>query len=299
MARKTVAVYDSSEGYINRFLEYLSGKTNLWFEAAGFHDIAALENYLTENKVDVLLFSMEELVEETEDKEEQYEKLIAHENVKEVVYFGERRNSKSRFRHIGKYQSMESILSELKEIVFSGEEQRKLQAGERRTQSAELVGIYTPAIDRTTAAAVLKLAEALSAKRQVLLIDLERFSLIPYMTGMGEGHSLSDLIYFYKTSPVRLRFASKSGAGDFTILIFCQLLLTWKIWTRFRKAAGFQNWRVQRYETIVVYMAEAFRNPEYVFDACDTYVPVAAGTAESYKVSRFTKYLIEKGRQIF
>ena len=70
MAKKNVAVYDDSEGYIKRFLEYVTSRRIPWLEVTGFTKTKALKEYLEQNRVDLLLFSLEMAVEEEGDRED-------------------------------------------------------------------------------------------------------------------------------------------------------------------------------------------------------------------------------------
>lgn len=300
MAKKTVAVYDGSEGYIKQLLEYLSRKKDLWFEVKGFSDPNALERYLNDTPVDVLLFSMEDVVEEGGDPERKYERFIFHKNAKQFIYFGERRNSKSRLPHISKYQSVERILAQLSELVFSKEERKDMAEEWEQTKRAELVCVYMPAPEPALTAASLKLAEVLAPELKTLFIELDRYSIIPYMTGVGESSALSDLIYLYQTNPQKMRSYLSENRNTFKrvdiLSISSELADVDEIpeeeWPEFiQKLAGCGG-----YESVVLNMAEAFRRPEILFEAADViYVPIDPGNAAAYKVSRFAKYLLDKG----
>lgn len=302
MAKKTVAVYDGSEGYIQRLMEYLNRKNDLWFEVKGFNDTAALEAFLDLHKVEILLFSMEELVEEEKDLEERYDRFIHHENVKEFIYFGERRNSRSQIRHISKYQSVEGILAELRDAVFSKEEQKDMVSQKAGQKRADLTCVYAPSGDSDMISIALKLSEMLSPQMRVLLIDMERFSLLPFFAGIEEGGSLSDLIYYYKTNPQRMRECLNESRRRYNNV---DILLAPEDMEDLNELAE-EKWPdfIQRiaesggYDSVLVYMGEAFRNPEYLFDDCDViYITMPEENNAKYKVSRFANYWVEKGRK--
>ena len=117
MGKPVVAVFDSSREYVDRFLGYVKKKRGILFETIGFTDDQSLEEYLSKNRVQILLYSQEEFVDEKESREGQCEKYIGHSNVGTFIYLGKRRNSRSRLKHILKYQSMETILSELNDYL--------------------------------------------------------------------------------------------------------------------------------------------------------------------------------------
>ena len=301
MAKKTVAVYDSSEGYIRRLMEYLNQKKDLWFDVKGFNDTTSLEAYLNKHKVDVLLFSMEELVEEEEDKEEKYDKVIHHENVKEFIYFGERRNSKSVVRFISKYQSVEDILDGLRDVIFSKEEQRNMEADNERQKRADLTCIYAPSGDGELVSIALRLSEMVSAHMRVLLIDMSRFSLLPILLEGEERGNLSDLLYYYTTNPQRMREClneSRCRFNNVDVLSASDDMedlneLPEEKWPDFIQRIA----ACGGYESVFIYMGEAFRNLEYLFDDCDViYIPEVERYTVKFIISRFVKYWMEKGR---
>ena len=165
MAGKTVAVYDNSESYIKSFLKYVSRRKESWMEIKGFTETDALEGFLSSRPVDLLLFSMEELVDEKENLESRYEKFISHKNVKEFVYFGERRNSKSRIRHVNKYQSAKKILAEIQEILLPEDEEEE-DSEKNAEKQVSLIGVYDPAQEGASVRAALEIAEELSVQKE-------------------------------------------------------------------------------------------------------------------------------------
>ena len=298
MRKKTVAVYDCSEGYIKQLMEYFGRKKGLWFEAKGFSETAALEGYLNQHSVDLLLFSMEDLLEEETDNESGYIRFVSHENVKAFAYFGERRNSKSKIRHISKYQSVEGIIAEIKEMLFSDAEQEELTGDGNQNKPAELVCIYTPAPDPAVETVSLQLSEILAAEMKTLLIDLERFSILAYLTGLKDEDTLTDLIFYFKTNKQKMKSTlERKRKRHHNIDILSASVNAEDIdeipegeWVNFfMELAGCGG-----YETVVVFMGETFRKPELIFTAADViYVPLPNGDPAIYKASKFMKYLLD------
>lgn len=301
MAGKTVAVYDSSESYIRQLLKYLNQKKEGWLEITGFTDTAALKEFLDRKPVDILLFSMEELVDEEEDSEEGYADFIRHKNVKEFIYLGERRNSKSRLRHINKYQSIKKILAELQEILLPRADPH---SGTFADPNADvlLVGIYDPAQKGESIHAALDIAEELSMQKETLFIDFDRFPLIASITDSPGYGSVSDLIYYYKTNPERLREGLEEKRQRYHNLDFLtgpedredMSEIPEKEWPGFLKGLGAGG----GYEAVVVYMSEAFSDLEFFFDCCaQVFLPAYEDEDAVQKMYLFAKFLYNKGRQ--
>lgn len=323
MAVKTVAVYDCSESYIEQFVNYVNRKKEQRMEVLGFTDLKALEDFLSRRSVDVLLFSMEDLVDEPlvirdfseedipeeegrrnekeEDPESRYEKFIEHRNVREFIYLGERRNSRSRIRHINKYQSMKKILAELQEIL-APKQDPGFDLTKEETERAALIAVYDPAQKCSSIQAALEIAEEFSVQKETLLIDFDRFPQISQITGTGESGSLSDLIYFYRTNPQRLKEGLEEKCRRFHNLDFLtgpedredMDEITEKDWPAFLKDLAVCG----GYEVVVVYMSEAFKNLESFFDSCmQIYVPTYTDEVSTGRMYAFAKYLYGKGRK--
>lgn len=300
MAGKTVAVFDSSESYIQHFLKYTGQKKERWMEITGFTEPEALEEFLERKPVDLLLFSMEELVDEEEDLEEKYERFISHKNVKEFVYFGERRNSRCRFRHVNKYQSMKKILAELQEILLP-EEAEACGFEEDPEHPLLLVGIYDPSREGASVRTALEIAEELSVQKETLLLDFERFPLIPIVTGVFPSGTISDLIYYYKTHSRKLKEGLEEKRQSYHSLDFLtgpedredMYEIPEKEWPRFiRELAGCGG-----YEAVVIYMGEAFSDLIFFFDSCtEVYLPSGNDEVSNQKLRLLARYIRSKGR---
>lgn len=301
MAGKTVAVYDSSESYIQQFLKYVNRRNERWLEVTGFTDTEALQEFLDKKPLDLLLFSMEELVDEEQDLEERYMPFIGHHNVREFVYFGERRNSKSKIRHINKYQSAKMILEELKEILFPKQEGTE-NAFPAAEEGAQLIGVYDPAGGGTSVSAALELAEELSVQKETLLLDFDRFPMIAWFTGFDSYGSLSDLIYYYKTNPQKLKEGLDEKKRRYHNLDFLtgpedredMKEMKEEEWPGFLKELA----RLGGYDAVVVYMGEAFSDLESFFDHCaQVFVPVHTDEVSTRKLYSFARHLNGRGRQ--
>lgn len=273
MAKKNVAVYDCSSTYINRFLKYVNGQKPEGISVTGFTEIPALKKYLEHNRCDLLLFSMEEQMTQAQDAEELCSSFLDHPSVREFVYLGERRNSKSRVKHIDKYQPAGKILTQLKEILFPEQEKEAPKQTDSQKRRAELITVFSPASEEATALCALEIAELVSVRKEVIFLDLERFPLVPGASEKENACSISDLIYFYKTNPKKLTECLREKKRRFHNMdVLCAPEdmedmdeIPEKEWPAFLQQLAFCG----GYETVVVHAAEAFRNPDYLLDASD------------------------------
>lgn len=289
MSKALLAVYDSSKEYVDRFLAYVKKKHNLYLESVGFTDLQTLEKYLSKNKVDLLLFSKEEFVDEKENKEYEYEQIFGNENIKEFVYLGKRRNSKSRIKHINKYQSMEVIISEITNILNIDSYE------ESNNTDANIVGVYALCSGKKALKMSLILSGQRAVRANLLYINLDRFSLI-------DNCSISDLIYFYKTNKEKLKetlLKTKVTISGFDIL-------SAPFDMNDIDEIGINEWpdfiselaRIGSYDVVVLDMYEAFRNLEEVFNMCrEIFVITDDGSEASEKLEKLKEYFLARKRE--
>ncbi len=288
-----VAVFDSSREYVDRFLSYVKKKRGILFETIGFTDDQSLEEYLSKNRVQILLYSQEEFVDENDSREGQCEKYIDHSNVGKFIYLGKRRNSRSRLKHIVKYQSMENILSELNEYLdLRFEDDREEWKGD-----IKIIGIYSPAPGPSTLPTSLRIASGLSAGSTILYINLDRFPLL----GQTEGSGLSDLIFFYRTNKEQitetLKRTKEQKDGFDLLCTSCDMEDVEEIhveeWQDFLYELAIRG----EYDILILDMYEAFRNLEEIFSICDEiYILTGEDSYTKQKTEKMKQFIVEKGR---
>lgn len=301
MTRGVVAVYDDSEEYIGRLAAYVNQEKEAGFELIGFSETEALAQFLEGRRVDILLFSMEALLEEAENREAEYDRFLSHSSVREFVYFGERRNSRTPLRHINKYQSADRILEELREILQEG----AVSAVDEAALSAdgiELVGIYAPGGENGMSMTALQIAEMKSARKQVLFVDMDRFSLVSDYLHVKTGGGITDLLFYYKTNRQKLSACVREKKTRCRSIDFLAgpenpediNELAEHEWPDFFRTIA----KSGGYEIVVIYMAEAFRNLEHFLECCrEIYTPMIQETLSEKKMERFTAHLCRKGRR--
>lgn len=302
MTRGVVAVYDDSEEYIGRLAAYVNQEKEAGFELIGFSEAEALAQFLEGRRVDILLFSMEALLEEAEDREAEYDRFLSHSNVREFVYFGERRNSRTTLRHINKYQSADRILEELRKILQEGIPAPLADEAALSADGIELVGIYAPGGENGMSMTALQIAEMKSARKQVLFVDMDRFSLVADYLHVEPGSGITDLLFYYKTNRQKLSEClceKKTRCRSIDFLAGPESLedmneLAEHEWPDFFRTVA----KSGGYETVVIYMAEAFRNLEGFLEACrEIYTPMTKEEMSGKKMERFTAHLCGKGRR--
>ena len=295
MAKPVVAVFDSSREYVDRFLGYVKKKRGIQFEAIGFTEEKSLADFLSKNRVQILLYSQEEFVDHADSKEGQCEKYIDHSNVGTFIYLGKRRNSRSRLKHIEKYQSIENILSELNGVLNLRIEDNK----ETWNGDIKIIGIYSPAPDAATLPVALRIANGFSAGSSVLYLNLDRFSLLDRKEDTGSG--ISDLIFFYRTNKEQITETlkrTKESRNGFDLLCASGDMedieeIRTDEWQKFLYELAIRG----EYDILILDMYEAFRNLEEIFSICDEiYILTDDEQYAKQKTEKMKQFLLEKGR---
>lgn len=292
MKKTKLAVFDSSREYIDKFFDYIKRKRNFTFEILGFSDVNALEDYVEANRIDVLLFSQEELVDKEKTSEEICEKFISHENVRKFIYLGKQRKTKTTLRHINKYQSMENVMKELMELMDMEE------PGEI-VNNYSLQGIYCLVPSEETAKAALTITSNLAMSSDLLYINFDRFTILD--SSQSGNYSISDLVYFYKTNPKKIKEEFNKAVGHYRGFDF----LTAPLEQSDIDELSFFEWKeflsmlaeVGNKDVIVIDMYEAFKNLEEVFSNCEkVYVPLMGDDYSIRKMKMLKEYFAGRGR---
>ena len=233
MARQVLAVYEPSQFYVERFLNYANSKGHTGFDIIGFTDLKALEDCTLEHGIKVLLLSWVECPDDDKD----IKALCAcvkkiSENGVEIFILGEQQNTgfilnsikesggflPDPERIIEKYQPVSLILQEVINKAFGDD---CLTGYSLPTQEAlmNVCGIYSPADKQSHPELAEKIARLkgfnASSLCRVLYINLEQFSGLSKVTGADLNTGLSDVIYYYRQNIQGLREAIDRAKGHF------------------------------------------------------------------------------------
>ena len=197
MSKFTLAVYDDSPVYVNRFLAFIKSTLNLPFQVIGFTSPYTLESFLSGNVVNILLLSVKDATES--DNAGVYQDYYANSSIKRIVMLGEQQELENQTDYIFKYQSMRSICEKLLLIYRStpGTAQAA-QAG------VNILGVYTLQAPEKRIRFALSLSKSASLLPPVLFIEPDRFSGLAELLGEASGKTLSDAIFTYITAPAEL-----------------------------------------------------------------------------------------------
>ena len=194
MSKALLAVFNDSLDYVNLFMEFFR-TNNSYFDCTGFTSLQALESYLSTCRIDILLLTRDSLEKSTtkyHDKEELLPHVVNSGNVKEIVYLGEKQDLSSAEKEINMYRPMSDIYADL--IAIS----KKLDLSGASGTAVSVTGIYVLDGPYDPYALALSLAAHRTGPAP-LYIDLDRFSSLPGRLNLDGSHTLTDLIYYFKT----------------------------------------------------------------------------------------------------
>lgn len=252
-------LFDKNEEYVSRFLGYVKKKRNLFFELVAFTEGKLMNEFLQREKVDLLLLGEYELMAYVSGTGTGFET---------VVLEGDEFNQEG-YIHVDKYRSMESIISDISEILKNRKADEQSGSVSIKVKT-EIFGIYSFGYAQKAEKFALRLIENGGQKR-ALYINLTRFSnLKERIATAGEG-SLSDIIYYYCTGSEKIRSAIKEAIGH---IGFCDVILSPR---DMEDIDEIDNWpdflqTLAEYieaELIVLDMDEAFRNLGEAFGMCE------------------------------
>ena len=224
MAKYVLAVYDACQVYLERFLNYAGARGSLGFTVAGYNDLTILARDLQDNRIDAVLFSVDDVfMDFFGNKKGVFPRIIMNGMV--VLFFGEQhsaaelkaaldeRGYTDEIRIIEKYQSVENILAEADEYI---QEKRGWISSDVDMEDLQVIGIYSPADKVTHPEMALELKKDM---RNVLYISLEPFAGLDHMMDLPAQGDLSEALYCFRTCPSRLpesirRIRGKMGGMD-------------------------------------------------------------------------------------
>lgn len=287
MRKGVLAVFDSDLGYVERFLKHLKTRRNLPFTGIGFSDLSSLEQFLERGSIDILLLSDQLAAPSLLDK------LHEEPNISEILISGDKQDTESRQKYIYKYRACDSLINDvITACRLEGYESLLSVSGKG------ILGIYSPADGMFRQRFALAVAETMAGDRSVLYLNLDRFSGMRHLKS-ADGPSISDLIYFFKTNPKKIReevhktLIKRNGVD--MILAPCDMedmdLIEDEGWGEFLGILS----ECGNYDQIILDMSEAFRKTELIFSVCEkVIIPFCDDSASRERVDELLAFLEEK-----
>jgi hypothetical protein len=183
--KKRIVFFDSDAVYAARFLEYFNNKKEFGYELTVFTKKENLDNYLQDNRIEVLLLGPQEAFEEAlRDKVRHYYRLMES-----------RENHNAGQQGIYKYQSVEKIIEE---ILADCLRKQDMLLEENSRKSIVIHTVFSPVPAAWDNFFAWSLACQLSRRKKVLFIPLEQLPVTELSFLKYNREGLTEFIYYLK-----------------------------------------------------------------------------------------------------
>ena len=170
----TLVIYGEEKAWLKRFAEQLRDRTQSRLKVLEFSREELVRTYLREQQVDLAMLP-ETMADEFAGS-------------CEVLYFTEEENPKDE-RAMYRYRPMSRHLEQI--LAFSGRKPVESLAGR-----ASVHAVWSPVRGAGSTASAMLLGQLLAEKQQTLLLNTERWSVLPALLAREKEGSLADLLYY-------------------------------------------------------------------------------------------------------
>lgn len=188
MVKLKIIIADSDKGYLNAISKYLSSWEETDYNVISFNDRGLLNDFLENNKVDILLISPTLMDEDMNLKNVQTTIINTPDRIPENML---------QYPFIDKYQSGDAIARELISI-FSKNSKEEIII-KKKSFNSEVIGVYSPVggIGKTTVS--LGMAKSYAASGiSTLFISMEEMASYKGILDCNNNNNFSDLLYYIK-----------------------------------------------------------------------------------------------------
>lgn len=182
MKKNVIAVCDSDAEYACNFAEYLNSRKKLPFQAEAFTDVEKLCQYAGKSPPEILLISESDVDEHVEN--------LDYENM--ILLSKEKEREGEEHKYVYKYQSADSIISEVMEYCARVPSAAALAMPARKMS---VIGIYSPVGRCAKTLFALTAGQILAENKAVLYLNMEDYSGFETFFQKEYERNLSDLFY--------------------------------------------------------------------------------------------------------
>lgn len=179
--KRKILICDNEKEYSRRLQEYINENYPGIFETSLFTNKKSLEEFLSENKADVLLTAMKD---EPKNRE----------SVKTIIHLLSEKPSELNDCDVYKYSPAKSIVAAIIDIISKDiKDEEKSNESDR---PIEVIGVYTPLKRCFQTTFCITLGQILAKNKKVLYLNFEGFSGFDLMSGKTYKADIMDALYF-------------------------------------------------------------------------------------------------------
>lgn len=284
MKKQILAVLEPKEEYANLFLNYVKELGDCLFDTSVFTKVTALEEFMKENKVDVLLAS----------EQSEYEEVSKGAGFTILLTEGRMVREADSYPSVYKFQSAEQILREVFELCAEECKDNNMYYLPKQIRCCRQLAVFSPygGTGKTTFSVVL--GHWLGAQKKVLVVNLESFSRPYGWLPQGEEEEISRLIYYMKQGRKDLDMKLQSlvrrvGNADYLCGVKHYLDIQ-GMEKKDLEQLFHALWECTHYDVIVYDISFLNEGIESLLEQCDVlYEPMLGEEQGTFWMEKFTK----------
>ena len=282
MKKQKFAIFDPESAYANHLMEYLQRRQSVPFDIMVFESMEALEQYVKENTIDLLLVSGRMMCPKL--RQLKIGGIV-------VLSEGEVVKEYEEYPMVYKYQSSESLVAE---VMTYYAKQDVPQPKLLKRKNVQIIGVYSPVARCGKTCFALTLGQVLASSRPVLYLNLENYAGFSFLLGKEGMSDISDVMYFlrqHKGSAIfKLNAALQHlGEMDYITPAFSAMDLReikTEEWVHLLQELVSST----NYETIILDMGHSMEDVFGLLQQCTRiYMPVCEDVISLAKVSQYEK----------
>lgn len=285
MKKSIFAVCDLEASYACNLMDYLNERRTTPFEVQAFTNVDSLQKFTKDHEIEILLISTRAMCQEI--RELPINRII-------ILSEGEKLQDLEEYPCVYKYQSSDSLLSEVMEY-YAADHPQVYYLGEDSGKTV-FYGIYSPVGRARKTSFALALGEILAETKQVLYLNFEEFSGFEELFHTKYQKDLSDLIYFARQKEGGLVYKFNSVIQTFHELQYIPPALSP---ADIRDVSG-QEWMdflheitvCCEYDVIILDLSDQVDDVFQILRMCERiYMPVQEDMISQAKISQYERLM--------
>ena len=281
----TLAIYDLDEVYANSLMKYINQKQNMPFKATAFTNKEALEEYLQDNHIDILLVDYN-----------LYDEYLELEDVSKIIFLVEDDCQQFKdYSYIYKFQSSENIIRKI--LDYFAELNISKTGSIAKRNGTKIVGVYSPIKKPEQTVFAFTVGQVLAECGSTLYINMDEFTAFDKIYHQNYQGDLSDLMYYFKQNKDTVAIKLKAIVNTVNTLDYVPPLK----YSRDLRTMETTKWielletimATGMYENIVIDIGNVVEDITSLIEFCDKiYVPMENSYMYKMKVGEFEEFLL-------
>ena len=281
----TLAIYDLDEVYANSLIKYINQKQNMPFKATAFTNKEALEEYLQDNHIDILLVDYN-----------LYDEYLELEDVSKIIFLVEDDCQQFKdYSYIYKFQSSENIIRKI--LDYFAELNISKTGSIAKRNGTKIVGVYSPIKKPEQTVFAFTVGQVLAESGSTLYINMDEFTAFDKIYHQNYQGDLSDLMYYFKQNKDTVAIKLKAIVNTVNTLDYVPPLK----YSRDLRTMETTKWielletimATGMYENIVIDIGNVVEDITSLIEFCDKiYVPMENSYMYKMKVGEFEEFLL-------